>query len=81
MRLPLRDFTAEVVVMGASGDLVNDVIRWSTNHLGDVMGIRATHRSDRDPRRQGLDGLIVERWGSWDQYGLLDQLGVLPAPV
>jgi predicted ester cyclase len=52
-------------------------------HTGELMGIPPTGRSvvmhsmyaDRV-----VDGKIAERWSLFDQLGMLQQLGVIPAP-
>lgn len=60
------------------------VLRWTARgrHTGPLMGIPAT---GREVTLRGIDvlraegGRIAERWGEFDAYGLLQQLGVLPA--
>jgi steroid delta-isomerase-like uncharacterized protein len=67
----------------AEGDKV--VNRWSFRgtHGGEFMGIPATNK---EVTTSGIDifriadGRIVEVWQSTDQLGLLQQLGVIPAP-
>lgn len=67
----------------AEGDTV--VTLWTANgtHTGDLMGIAPSgeevtvtgidvHRFDGDQ--------IVEAWGQFDQMGLMQQIGVIPAP-
>jgi steroid delta-isomerase-like uncharacterized protein len=52
-------------------------------HKGDGLGIPATGRKFRVP---GIciiklaNGKLVVGWNSWDQLGLLQQLGVIPPP-
>jgi steroid delta-isomerase-like uncharacterized protein len=66
----------------AEGDRV--VTRWTARgtHEAELFGIRATGRQatvtgmtiDRI-----VDGRIVETWNNWDTFGLLQQLGAIPA--
>jgi steroid delta-isomerase-like uncharacterized protein len=68
----------------AEGDKV--VLRWTARgtHQGDLMGIPPTGRL---VTLKGIDilrienGKIVERWAEYDNLGLLQQLGIVPAPV
>ena len=52
-------------------------------HKGDGLGIPATGRKIRV---SGIciikisDGKLVVGWNSWDQLGMLQQLGVIPIP-
>jgi steroid delta-isomerase-like uncharacterized protein len=67
----------------AEGDLV--AARWTAagTHGGDGLGMAATGRR---AEFQGMvfarirDGRFVEGWDCFDQYGMLQQLGLLPAP-
>jgi steroid delta-isomerase-like uncharacterized protein len=78
---PDLDLTHEDTV--AEGDRV--MIRWIMRgtHNGPIMGIPATGKS---VTVAGIDvfriagGQIVELWQHWDQLGMLQQLGVIPAP-
>jgi steroid delta-isomerase-like uncharacterized protein len=75
VRLTINDQIAE-------GDKV--VTRWTATgtHKGQLMAIAATNKHatvtgvDID-RYQ--DGKVVEAWASYDMFGLLQQLGVVPA--
>ena len=66
----------------ADGDKV--VTRWTATgtHKGQLMGIAATNKhatvTGVDIARFH-DGKVVEAWASYDMYGLLQQLGVVPA--
>ena len=70
-------------VLGA-GDKV--VLRWSATmtHTGDGIGFPP---SGRTVRSQGItiarivDGQIVEGWDSWDQLGMLVQIGAYTQPL
>ena len=67
----------------AEGDKV--VTRWTAfgTHKGELAGILATGKSttvtgivvDRI-----VDGKIAESWPTFDQFGLMQQLGVIPMP-
>jgi steroid delta-isomerase-like uncharacterized protein len=75
MRITIEDEIAE-------GDRV--VTRWIARgtHEGELFGIPATGKQatvtgitiDRI-----IDGHIVETWNNWDTFGLLQQLGAIPA--
>jgi len=59
-------------------------LRWTARgrHTGPLLGIPPT---GREIRLRGIDiirvhdGRIAERWGEFDLFGLLQQLGVIPA--
>jgi steroid delta-isomerase-like uncharacterized protein len=60
-------------------------MRWSSTgtHQGDLAGVPPTHRTMRTGGInvwRVVDGRVVEGWLAWDQLGMLQQLGVLPAP-
>jgi steroid delta-isomerase-like uncharacterized protein len=70
-------------IAAAEGDRV--VVRWTGTgtHNAEVMGIPPTGRSARVDAITLLrikDGKIAENWTVWDTLGLLQQLGVVPAP-
>ncbi len=63
----------------------NVVTRWTARgtHTGDFMGVPPTGRATVTTgigidRYQ--DGKVVETWNQFDALGLLQQLGVIPAP-
>ena len=66
----------------AEGDKV--VTRWTGRgtHKGELAGIPATGKS-ATVTGMGVDrivnGKIVESWGIFDQFGMMQQLGVIPA--
>ena len=78
---PDTKMTIEDIV--AEGDKV--VTRWTATatHTGELMGIPAT---GKQVTVTGLDinrysgGKSVEHWGKFDQMGMMQQLGVIPAP-
>lgn len=67
----------------AEGDKV--ALRWSARgtHSGEFMDISPTNKR---VEMTGIDMLrfsgdkVVERWGEFDQAGMLQQLGVIPKP-
>ena len=67
----------------AEGDKV--VTRWTAHgtHQGELMGIPAT---DKSSTITGINvdritnGKIVESWGIFDQFGMMQQLGVISMP-
>ena len=67
----------------AEGDKV--VTRWTAHgtHKGELVGIPAT---DKLATVTGLsvdkfvNGKIVNTWGIFDQFGMMQQLGVIPTP-
>ena len=77
------DIDLQVDDMLAEGDLV--AARWSGvgTHRGDGLGFMATSKR---AQFKGLtivrvrDGKIVEGWNSFDQLGMLQQLGVVTLP-
>ena len=82
-RAAFPDLQITVEDMIAEGDLV--VTRWTARgtHQGEYMGIPASGKS---VQVTGVNigrfenGKVVENWANSDQLGLLQQLGVLPAP-
>ena len=61
------------------------VHRWTMTgtHQGELMGIPATGKELRWTGTTVVrmdDGMIVERWANVDVFGILRQLGVIPAP-
>ena len=68
----------------AEGDTVVSRLTSTATHTGDFNGISATGKRitvsgmfvDRV-----VDGKIAERWGVFDQIGLLQQLGVIPSAL
>ncbi len=68
----------------AVGDKV--VIRWTVRatHQGELMGIAPTGKqvtiTGIDIFRLSL-GKLAEMWQNWDQLGMLQQVGALPAPA
>jgi steroid delta-isomerase-like uncharacterized protein len=67
----------------ADGD--KTATRWqvSGTHVGEYMGIPATGKNALMTGmsiHRFVGGKIAEEWSNWDALGLLQQLGVVPAP-
>jgi steroid delta-isomerase-like uncharacterized protein len=67
----------------AEGDKV--VTRWTGQgtHKGELLGIPATGKSSTVTGiiiDRLVNGKIAESWGVFDQFGMLQQLGVIPTP-
>ncbi|HEX5727586.1 MAG TPA: ester cyclase family protein [Longimicrobiaceae bacterium] len=79
--MPDLRFVVEDVV--AEGDRV--VTRWAAEgtHTGVLLGIPPTGRRVRMPATsvwRVVDGRLAEDWVNEDMYGLLQQVGAIPAP-
>lgn len=78
---PDLQFTVEDQI--AEGDLVQHVLTARGTHQAEFMGIPPTGRSVTVTGmniNRIADGAIAESWGVIDVLGLLQQLGVVPAP-
>ena len=56
-------------------------VTWQATHRGVLMGIPPTGTRvtvTETHLARVADGRVVERWGNWDQMGLLQQLGAIP---
>lgn len=82
-RSAFPDFTYTIKDMVAEGSRV--VVRFTANgtHRGELMGIPPT---GKQVSVTGMDlfrlagGKVAEFWLSWDQLGLMQQIGVIPIP-
>ncbi|MBT2502877.1 ester cyclase [Curtobacterium sp. ISL-83] len=82
MRTAFPDLHIEVEQLVADEDNVSFAYTLTGTHQGGLMGHPATGKtiSIRGMQISRFeDGLLVERWGSSDQMGMLQQLGLLPA--
>lgn len=81
-RSAFPDLSVQVDQMVADDDNVAFAYRATGTHQGDFMGV-APSGKPIDVRGVQItrfqDGLMVERWGSSDQFGILQQLGAAPA--
>jgi steroid delta-isomerase-like uncharacterized protein len=76
MRLTVEDMIAE-------GDKVLDRVTVRCTHEGELMGIPASGKQVEFMEThisRIVGGKIVERWGQWDALGMMQQIGVVPAP-
>ena len=83
-RAAFPDIELVTEVLVAEGDLVVDLVTVRGTHLGDFMGIPPT--SNRIEMQEihiarVVDGKIAERWTQFDIFGLLQQIGGIPAPT
>ncbi len=73
------DFAVDVEHLVADDDNVAFAYTATGTHRGEFMGIPATGRRFRirgmQISRFNSDAMMVERWGSSDQLGILQQLG------
>jgi len=78
-RTSFPDLSVTVDSMVAEDDKVAIAYRAKGTHQGDFMGVAATGKPI-DVRGVQItrfsEGLMVERWGSSDQFGILAQVGV-----
>jgi steroid delta-isomerase-like uncharacterized protein len=80
-RAAFPDFKVLEVEMFGEDDKVADRITWTATHTGELMGIPATGKTVtvKEMHLSRLKGgKVVERWGQWDQLGMMQQLGVVP---
>ncbi len=75
------DLSIEVDQMLATDELLSMAYRVSGTHDGDFMGIEPTGKKMQirglQMSRHADDGKIVERWGSSDVLGILQQIGAV----
>lgn len=83
MRAAFPDIQVTGETMVADGDQLAVAYRMEGTHQGEFMGLAPTGRK---VSIRGLqiarfaDGQAVERWGSSDQLGMLQQLGAIDMP-
>ncbi len=83
MHMAFPDFNAALETMVADDDTIAFAYVITGTHNGPFMGIPPTGKKIRIRGVQiskFKDGKMVERWGSSDELGLLQQLGVMEAP-
>jgi predicted ester cyclase len=82
-RSAFPDFKVTIDDVIAEGDKVVVRSTWSGTHKGEFMGISPTGKSVSfgvfDTIRIA-GGKFVEHWGQMDTIGMMQQLGVIPAP-
>lgn len=80
MRRAFPDFGVEVEHMVATDDEVAIAYTLSGTHQGEFQGVQATGKAVRARGCQigrFEDGKLVERWGSSDELGILQQLNAV----
>lgn len=83
MRTAFPDLKADLAALVADDESIAFAYTLSGTHKGLLMGIPATGKkiSIRGVQLSKFrDGKMVERWGSSDQLGMLQQLGVTAIP-
>jgi steroid delta-isomerase-like uncharacterized protein len=81
-RTAFPDLHIEVEQMVADADTVAIAYTATGTHQGDLMGFAPTGKRMRIRGVQigkFADGKLIERWGSSDQLGMLQQLGLAPS--
>ena len=83
LRRAFPDLCAVVEAEIAEGDTVVQRIACSGTHQGEFLSVPPTGRRATwqlvEIQRLGPDGKVAEHWSSWDQLGLLRQLGAISA--
>jgi steroid delta-isomerase-like uncharacterized protein len=77
------DLTCTIEDQIAEGDRVVTRLSWKGTHQGDLMGIPATGNEVRFGMvaiHRIANGKIEEGWVNFDAMGMMQQLGVVPAP-
>lgn len=83
MRTAFPDFNAALETMVADDDTIAFAYVITGTHNGLLMGIPSTGKKIRVRGVQiskFKDGKMVERWGSSDELGMLQQLGLMEVP-
>jgi steroid delta-isomerase-like uncharacterized protein len=83
MHTAFPDFQMNVEDMIAEGEKVVNRVSMSGTHEGEFMGIEPTGNRVTITGIDILritDGKIVERWGNFDNLGMMQQLGVMEPP-
>lgn len=78
------DLHWEIVAMHVADQYVTSRVRARGTHREEILGLDPTNESfdiTGITVSRVEDGEITEWWGEWDFAGLLDQIGVLEAPV
>jgi predicted ester cyclase len=85
LREGMPDLQCPMAEVVAEGDRVAGRFSLQGTHRGSLLGIPATgHQVAAGVMviaRFDESGKWVEDWASWDQLGMLQQLGVIPAPA
>jgi len=85
LREGIPDLHCPMEEVVAEGDRVAGRFTMQGTHAGTLFGIPATGKVVRVGvmviARFDAAGKWVEDWASWDQLGMMQQLGVIPAPA
>ena len=79
----LPDAQASIEFQVAEGDKVVNHYKWTGTHQGEFLGVPATGKHVSwtiTTMFRIADGKICEAWANWDQWGLMQQFGVVPTP-
>jgi steroid delta-isomerase-like uncharacterized protein len=82
-RNAMPDAQVELAYQVIEGDRVVSRYTWSGTHQGEIFGVPATGKRvswTQTTTFRISDGQIREAWSNWDQWGLMQQLGVVPKP-
>jgi len=83
LRKAFPDFKAEIEDLIAEGDRVVVRMNWTGTQQDEFMGIPPTGKSisiEVIDIVRFAGGKFVEHWGVMDNMGMMQQLGVVPAP-
>jgi steroid delta-isomerase-like uncharacterized protein len=83
MKNALPDAQANIEFQVAEGDMVVTRYTWSGTHQAELFGVPATGKQvswTMTTTFRIADGKIRETWLNLDQWGLMQQLGVVPPP-
>ena len=83
MRAAFPDMTVEVAELVAGEDAIAFAYTFTGTQEGPLMGFPATEKKVKIRGMQiskFRDGKMVERWGSSDQLGMLQQIGATAIP-
>ena len=84
LRGAFPDLTATVDEQVAEGDKVVSRVTMTGTHEGEFMGMPATGKSFTIPGVSIWEvrgGQLISEWVNWDSMGMMQQLGVIPAPA
>jgi steroid delta-isomerase-like uncharacterized protein len=82
-RNAMPDAKVSVTYQVAEGDMVASRYTWSGTHQGEIFGVPATGGKVSWTQMTTFriaNGKIREAWANWDQWGLMQQLGVITTP-
>ena len=77
----MPDARVDIEFQVAEGDKVVSRYTWSGTHQGEIFGVPATGKHvswTATATFRIADGQIREAWLNWDQWGLMQQFGVVP---